>query len=105
MCTPFEPSTYFIQLNCFQQETRGGCISIETTKSKSEKDDVNGDDDNKNDENTKWNNITTFCYLDHCCDVNASIWRSILKNFIDKAISLDKELKGISDDPDSDFGF
>ena len=62
-----------LQLNYLQQETRGGCISIDPV-----------------------NDEIMFSYTDRIAEVNATDFRNILENFIESSLNMYKELDKIS---------
>ena len=63
-----------LQLNHLQQETRGGCLSIDPTATKP---------------------VPVFSYTDRVDEIDATDFRNILENFIDNAMKLHNVLKNM----------
>jgi len=61
-----------LQLNYLQQETRGGCLSIDPV-----------------------NDEIMFSYTDRIAEVNSTDFRNILENFIETALNMSKEMDKI----------
>ena len=61
-----------LQLNYLQQETRGGCLSIDPV-----------------------NDEVMFSYTDRIAEVNSTDFRNILENFIETSLNMHKEMDKI----------
>jgi len=68
-----------LRLNYLQQETRGGCLSLDPI-----------------------NNEVMFSYTDRINEINSTDFRNILENFIDTSLNLFGELDKIANDLPAD---
>lgn len=68
-----------LRLNYLQQETRGGCLSLDPI-----------------------NNEVMFSYTDRITEINSTDFRNILENFIDTSLSLHTELEKIANESSGD---
>ncbi len=70
-----------LRLNYLQQETRGGCLSLDPI-----------------------NNEVMFSYTDRIAEINSTDFRNILENFIDTSLNLHTELGKIASGEDESAG-
>lgn len=68
-----------LRLNYLQQETRGGCISLDPI-----------------------NNEVMFSYTDRIDEINSTDFRNILENFIDTSLKLHTEIETVANEQSQD---